>query len=343
MRGKHVLGPVSSTEAESIARRTNLNALDGMRILVTGSQGLIGNYLSQALSEAMQLHGLAPKALILQSRGSRIKQQEWAEGFSFVEHLQLPLDYRSIFPQVDVVVHTASPASPSKYQSPSDVFTPNLAGILAALGLERLPERQLFVSSGEVYGLQNETVSSRAIEPRFQQAGPRASYPNAKLAAETLLLSSPGSPTNYRVARLFHTFGPGLLPNDGRSFADILHSAARKKPIRLYSDGMAARNFAYLEDSVCALLHILVLDSDEKVFDVGSPYRVTIKEFAQIAAQESGVEVVLGDNSVRGERVPVHGRHPLPSTQPLTSHGWETEVSLHEGIRRTLEYIRQTS
>lgn len=334
------VGPVSLAEAQNIARRVRLNSLDAKKILVTGSQGLIGNYLSQALAEAMRLQGLAPSKLILQSRRPKSQQQVWAERFDFVQHLELSLDFTEIFPQVDVVVHAASPASPAKYESPSDLFAPNVSGILSSLALNRLPERLLFVSSGEVYGLHDEVTNCFEIEPRFQAAGPRSSYPNAKLAAEKILLSARPATANFRVARLFHTFGPGLVEDDGRSFADFLYSAANRKPVELYGQGLDARNFAYVEDSVVALLTILVSRGDNQVFDVAGPHRVSIRDFAELVAQLAGVKVVLGKRSVQAGRIPVQGRYPLPSTERLASLGWKPEISLEEGVRRTLEYIR---
>jgi dTDP-glucose 4,6-dehydratase len=338
--GSALAGPVSQVEIESLARRVSLSAMDGRRVLVTGSQGLIGNYLAQALSEAMRLQGVAPSALILQARRPKCKRQGWASKFHFIEHLHLSLDYAEVFPEVDTVIHAASPASPIKYSSPSDIYTPNISGILSTLALTPLPERVLFISSGEVYGVHDNLRNSSDVEPRFRASGPRASYPNAKLAAEKLLLSARTATSDFRIARLFHTFGPGLDENDGRSFADFLYNAAKGQPVKLYSDGNEVRNFAYIEDSVAALLMILASKSNDQIFDVSGPHRVSIRRFAELIAELSGVGIHLSDSSAQKGRIPMGGLPPSPSTQPLTSIGWHAEISLEEGVSRTLDHIR---
>lgn len=335
-------GPVSPIDAASISRRVDLSALNKKRILITGAQGLIGNYLAQALVKAMLVQGLTPSTLFLQSRRKLDHSNVWTSELDFVEHLHFPLDFSEVFPPVDVIVHAASPASASKYDSPASSYIPNISGIVTALALSPVPERQLFISSGEVYGLHTESLRSSEINPRFQTSGPRADYPNAKLVAEKLLLDARFSGSRFNVARLFHTFGPGLSENDGRSFADFLHAAARHETLTLYSKGDDVRNFAYIEDSVAGLLQILVSEKDGQVFDVAGPTRLTIREFAEIVADLSDAEVVIEDTSARRGRTPVIGYPPIPSTQALMALGWSAQISLEEGARRTLEFIQAT-
>ena len=335
-------GPVSPVEAASISRRVNLSKLNKKRILITGSQGLIGNYLAQALTEAMLIQGLSPLKLFLQSRRKLDLRQGWTSNLKFVERLHLPLDFSEVFPFVDVVIHAASPASPSKYDSPESLYFPNISSIVTALALSPVPERQLFISSGEVYGLHSESLRSSEINPRFQSSGQRADYPKAKLVAEKLLRGARFAGSRFNVARLFHTFGPGLSENDGRSFADFLYAAAKQETLTLYSKGEDVRNFAYIEDSVAGLLQILVSEGDGQVFDVAGPTRSTIREFAEMVADLSDAEVVVEDTSTRRGRTPVIGYPPIPSTQALRALGWSAQISLEEGAGRTLEFIQAT-
>lgn len=333
-------GPVSPIEAASISRRVNLSVLHEKKILITGAQGLIGNYLAQALAEAMHVQGLSPLTLFLQSRRKLDHRQRWTSQFGFIEHLHFPLDFSEVFPPVDVIVHAASPASPSKFTSPESLYIPNISGIVTALALSPVPERQLFISSGEVYGLHRESLISTELDPKFQSSGSRANYPNAKFVAETLLLGARFSGSRFNVARLFHTFGPGLREDDGRSFADFLYAAAKHETLTLYSNGEDVRNFAYIEDSVAGLLQILVSENDGQVFDVAGPTRLTIKELAMIVADLSGVEIVCEDPSSQLGRTPVIGYPPIPSTQSLRALGWIAQISPEEGARRTLEFIQ---
>jgi|GEM_PF-3059127 len=335
-------GPLSPIDAASISRRVNLDALNKKRILITGAQGLIGNYLAQALTEGMLAQGLSPSKLFLQTRRKLGHRQAWTSQVKFVEHLHFPLDFSEAFPPVDVIVHAASPASPSKYNSPESLYIPNISGIVSSLALSPVPERQLFISSGEVYGLHPKSLRSSEISPRFQTSGPRADYPNAKLVAEKLLLDARFSGSRFNVARLFHTFGPGLSENDGRSFADFLYAAAQRETLTLYSRGDDVRNFAYIEDSVAGLLRILVSENDGQVFDVAGPTRLTVREFAEIVADLSDTEMVIDDSSAQHGRTPVIGYPPIPSTKALMALGWSAQISLEEGARRTLEFIQAT-
>lgn len=335
-------GPVSPAEIASISGRVDLTVLNQKKILITGAQGLIGNYLAQAISEVMAHQGTAPSTLFLQSRRQLAPAQAWASRYKFIEHLSMHLNFSEVFPSVDVIIHAASPASPSKYDSPESIYIPNISGVVSALALSPAPERILFISSGEVYGLHEETLRSSDINPRFQASGTRASYPNAKLVAEKIIIDASVPDSKFNVARLFHTFGPGLSESDGRSFADFLHNAARGTPLRLYSDGADLRNFAYIEDSIAGLLEILVSDSSGQVFDVGGQSRVSIKAFADIVAGLSGVDVVIEDTAMQGLRTPVCGHTPTPSTQTLTALGWYPQISLADGVNRTLEFIRAT-
>lgn len=345
MKSEHVdrhAGPMSMAEIVSIAERVDLSVLNQKRILVTGAQGLIGNFLSQALAEAMATQGLAPSRLFLQSRRQPNSNQNWTRAYGFAEPIVFPLDYSEVFPHVDVVIHAASPASPSKYESAKSVFAPNISGVVSALAFAPIPERFLLISSGEVYGLHREELSSSQVRPKFQPSGTRASYPNAKLVAEKIVLDACSPDTRFNIARLFHTFGPGIREDDGRSFADFLHHAARGKAIRLYSEGEDIRNFAYIEDSIAGLLHILVSDSNGEIFDVGGRDRVSIREFAEVVARHSHVKVTISDASSQAGRVPTEGLPPVPSFEPLSALGWTPRVSLDEGVLRTLRFIRRS-
>lgn len=335
-------GPVSPAEIASISGRVDLTVLDQKRILITGAQGLVGNYLAQAIAEVMANQGTAPSALFLQSRRKIERGQAWSSSFRFVKHLHLPLDFSEVFPLVDAIVHAASPASPAKYESPESLYVPNISGVVSALALSPAPERLLFISSGAVYGQHEGNPLSTEIYPRFQPSGIRASYPNAKLVAEKLLFDAATPDSKFNVARLFHTFGPGLSENDGRSFADFLYGAAKEQPIHLYSKGEDVRNFAYVEDSVVGLLGILVSESSGRVFDVGGPPRISVRAFAEIVAGLSGVEVAFEDTAAQGGRTPLSGSPPIPSTQALMALGWTAKIPLEEGVRRTLEFIRAT-
>ncbi len=337
-------GPVSPGEVQSIAGRVDLNALNGQSILITGSSGLMGNYLAHTIFEVMGVQGYRPKELILQSRSAMSKQQAWTAASSRIKMLTLNLDFTEVFPQCEALIHAASPASPSQYGTPADVWTPNISGVVSTLSMSPNPTRVLYISTGEIYQHYTSTSKSMDRAASFRSSSERSTYPNAKFAGEQLLLSSEGGRSGrFKIARLFHTFGAGFKADDGRSFADFFSSAIRREPIRLYSAGTDKRNFSYIEDSISGLLSILVSNTNQTIFDVGGEERLSIRQFAEMVATQANVELVIQDESVRGSRQEIFGSPPPPQLDSLRSLGWKPKVAIYDGIFRTLETLKASS
>lgn len=334
-------GPVAAEELKSIAKRVDLKKLHGKSILVTGSSGLIGNYLAQTVYEVARLQGHQLRRLILQTRSGIKEHQLWAQNQPGIEFLNVELDFTETFPPCEVVIHAASPASPSQYGSALEVMAPNISGVLSSLAMRPSPERFLYISSGEVYAYTPEGSPVGPAEVRYRPSGERSTYPNAKLVSETLLFSSDAAQRgHFKAARLFHTFGAGYQQKDGRSFADFLTSAAQGEPIRLYSSGVNERNFCYIEDSVVGLLMVLLSDSEQKIYDVGGEERISIKRFAEIISKAAKVELAFDYKEARGSRKEIQGDPPVPQLTPLKELGWRAEISVAQGVDRTLHALR---
>jgi nucleoside-diphosphate-sugar epimerase len=243
----------------------------------------------------------------------------------------------------DILIHAASPASPTKYGDARSVLEANV-GFLENLADQKMPETTLFVSSGEVYGAEppEGVLETQKVEAILN--GPRAVYPQAKIAAENLLIDLGGQGiTNPLIARLFHSFGPGLRDDDGRSFGDFLWSAARRRDISMLSPGDAVRTFLYLEDAVAGLLAVLTEGLSGETYNVGSELPVTILEFANSVAQVSGVEVTRATDLDIAKRAYVSSpiASIIPSTKKLRDLGWSQEVALTEGIARSIDWLRR--
>lgn len=334
--------PASTLEIESLARRIDFSPLEGSTVLMTGSQGMIGNYTAQIILASSQLQGNSPDRFISIGRKALMAQQSWTADFSIFDHMVMGLDFASSLPTCDFFLHFASPASPLQYGSPSSLWDANLGGALAGISAVPFPRRTLFLSSGEVYGAGHPDGYSSNRAPQIEPYGPRSSYPNSKLATEYLLQQwSRVVGSDVRVARLFHTFGPGFKKGDGRSFADILWAASLGEPIHLRSDGSAVRTFAYIEDSVAGILTILLSPGPGMVSDVGGVDSISIREFAQLVAEIADVkfswQAALGH-----EGAAVLGVPPKPNLDELRSAGWAREVGLPEGVHRTISHIRQS-
>jgi nucleoside-diphosphate-sugar epimerase len=245
----------------------------------------------------------------------------------------------------DYIIHAASPASPTKYGDAESVWAANV-GFIQSASQGQLPGVFLFISSGEVYGpdspnyVQEDFVGAPAPESS------RSVYPAAKLEAERRLLDLGDSDkTKSIVVRLFHSYGPGVRFDDGRSFADILWSGAQGKEIELRSIGSDVRTLMYLEDAAVGILTCLTKGSAQQVYNVGSDRPLSIKEFANEVGRLSNVSVrtkSLAD--VPLEQIGyVHSPNKslVPSNNKLRNLGWSEEVTWEDGITRSLDWIRR--
>ena len=334
-------GPVAQTEIESIARRIDFSMIKDSTVLVAGSQGMLGNYTSQALLSAARLQDNSPSKFISLGRRELDNRHEWSREFPNFKHVVQEIGFESKFPHSDFFLHFASAASPTKYESASALWATNLGGAVGGLAAIGPSGRSLFLSSGEVYGAGQEGGYKNSSQAKFAPFGERASYPNSKLATE-FMLKGWAAETNgdARIARIFHTFGPGFLPDDGRSFADILWAAARGRNINLLSDGAAIRNFAYIEDSIAGLLTLLLASERSVTSDVGGSERISVLDFANLVASIAEVEVNIDVRQASQRKADVAGEPPTPDTRPLQELGWRCETSIGEGIERTLSYLR---
>jgi len=246
---------------------------------------------------------------------------------------------------INYVVHAASQASPKYYRiDPAGTIETNLLGTLQMLRVARRERAAgfLFFSSGEVYG-RLEDSSSPISESSFGALDPtniRACYAEGKRAGEALCASwhaQFGIPA--RIARLSHTYGPGMRLDDGRVFADFVADIAAGRNIVMKSDGSARRPFCYIADATVAFFCILLRGTNGEAYNVGSDIEISILELA---------ETLCGLFPERGCRVERRDREPgdpyLPSEQSaghfdiskMRSLGWEPKIDVRQGFRRTI-------
>jgi nucleoside-diphosphate-sugar epimerase len=306
-------------------------------ILVTGAQGMLGNGIAKAFS-FLQMNGiLADTKLFL---GSREWRPEAKSGWNEGENLQLVVnsEITKIQDAVDVVVHTASPSNITQINTFEELHYANV-GILKRI--EKLdPRKVIYISSGEVYKSDITLEGSQSSD--FLKTNKRDWYPLVKLEAENELEHF-GSRTNASIAilRLFHTFGPGVKRNDGRSFADILWGAALNNKISLHSSGEQIRSFLYLSDAVEAILRVVLSDeSGYRVANLGSDKPVSIREFAEQVRDFTGSVIEYDSNS---NFVHSPNDYLVPIIQNIFSYGWAPKLEIGVGIERTISWIRNST
>lgn len=252
----------------------------------------------------------------------------------------MPIDERILaLGGFDIVIHAASPASPRSHSDSGSVFEANVLLTQRALESVRPGGVFIFLSSAEVYGRLGAKPALESGEIYPELFGVRSFYPLAKLVGESIALSR--NDVRAVVFRVFHTFGPGLRKDDGRSFADILWGAIVEGQIGLLSEGSAMRSFLPLSDFISGVMHAVSNEAMQGLFNLGSPDAISILDFANEVAKISKVRVV------RLSKMPASYVHSpidylVPDVSKLEAFGWNRKVNLGEAIHKTLSWIRLT-
>jgi UDP-glucuronate decarboxylase len=333
---------VSQAEVESLLQRVDFRKLAGKSLLITGAGGMVGSYLCDAILRCCEEGDLvSPKLTLLvrQLEGSNLAKIQNRRNVKVIE---CNLSAWNSDTEFDYCIHAASPASPTQYADSEGIREANV-GFLKSLAKGRLPSVLLFLSSGEVYGPQAPLGVTEEFAGKSAQKSLRSIYPEAKKEAEVFLMQlGEEKRTNPIVVRLFHSYGPGVRFNDGRSFADFLWSGAMNQDITLRSSGEDVRSFMYLEDSIAGILCCLTRGEAQESYNVGSEYSNQVADFAEAVGRLCGVSVIKQPNKESGSDSYVHSPNKslVPSNAKLRNLGWSQQVTLEEGIRRSIKWIR---
>ncbi len=254
--------------------------------------------------------------------------------FSFINRdLTEPL---TLDDEVDFVYHLASPASPIDYaRLPLHTLKVGSYGTHHMLGLAKFKRaRFLLASTSEVYGDPQVHPQPESYWGHVNPIGPRGVYDEAKRYAEALTMAYHRQQgVNTCIVRIFNTYGARMRPHDGRAIPTFLRQALQDKPLTVFGDGSQTRSFCYVDD----LIRGLVLLGESNVHlpvNVGNPKEMSLLELAEavIQAAESRSEIVFEALPVDDPQV----RQP-DITRARQLLGWEPQVELPQGLRRTIE------
>jgi UDP-glucuronate decarboxylase len=307
-----------------------------LRIMVTGGAGFLGSHLCDRLLAAD--HDVLCVDNFYTSTRRNITHLREHPNFELMRHdVTFPL-----YVEVDRIYNLACPASPVHYQrDPVQTTKTIVHGAINMLGLaKRTQARILQASTSEVYGDPELHPQPESYWGNVNPIGIRSCYDEGKRCAETLFFDYRRQHNlPIKVARIFNTYGPRMLPNDGRVVSNFIVQALRGNDITIFGDGSQTRSFCYVDDLVDGLIRLM--ESDEEVtgpINLGNPGEFSIKELAE------RVVTMTGSNSKI-----VH--EPLPQDDPTQrqpdisrarkSLGWEPIVALDEGLPRTIEYFRK--
>jgi dTDP-glucose 4,6-dehydratase len=298
--------------------------------VVTGGAGFLGSHLCDALA------GRGHRVLCIDNlETGSLANIEHLRGDDFVFLHHDVIDPIRIDERVDFVYHFAALASPIDYlRLPLHSLKAGSYGTHHALGLAKWKRaRFLLASTSEVYGDPQVHPQPETYWGHVNPIGPRGVYDEAKRYAEALTMAyhrQQGVDTG--IVRIFNTYGPRMRSNDGRAIPNFLRQALEEKPLTVYGDGSQTRSFCYVDDMTSGL--ILLAESGEHLpVNLGNPGEFSLLELAQLVLRLSG-----SSSQIVFEALPVDDpqvRQPdITRAQQLL--GWEPEVELEEGLRRTL-------
>jgi dTDP-glucose 4,6-dehydratase len=300
--------------------------------LVTGGAGFLGSHLCDELL----------------ARGHRVICVDNLETGSLVnvEHIRdrerfLHLNLDIIEPyfveeHIDFVYHLASPASPIDYlRLPLHTLKVGSYGTHHTLGLAKAKRaRFLLASTSEVYGDPQEHPQPESYWGHVNPIGPRGVYDEAKRYAEALTMAYHRQQgVDTAIVRIFNTYGSRMRPHDGRAIPTFLRQALADRPITVFGDGGQTRSFCYVEDLIRGLIALAESGCHQPV-NIGNPDEFTLLELAETVRELTGSrsEIVFEALPVDD---PKQRRPDIALAKQLL--GWEPEVALREGLRRTIE------
>ncbi len=303
------------------------------RVLVTGGSGFLGSHLCERLlaerNEVICLDNF------FTGRRANLEHLLDHHDFELVRHDVC----ERIILEVDEVFHLACPASPIHYQrNPVRTIRTCVQGTLNMLDLAReVRAKVLIASTSEVYGDPLIHPQTETYWGNVNPIGPRACYDEGKRCAEALAVSYARQyGVQVRIARIFNTYGPRMLENDGRVISNFVVQCLREQPITIFGSGNQTRSFCYVDDLIEGFLR-LMRSSEEEPVNLGNPGEFTMLELAEKirALTESRSPVVF---------------EPLPKDDPTRRRpdirianerlGWQPKIPLDQGLRRTIDDFR---
>lgn len=318
--------------------------LSGCNILVAGATGLIGSSFVDMLmrnsNKDYQVYALGRNAKRAQARFLRFKDDP---AFHFLcDDVALPLARDESF---HFIIHAASNGSPNFFaNNPVEVMKSNLYGVsnLIEYGLTHDMKRFLYVSTGEVYGVNEAAVFDEDSYGYLDILDTRSCYPSSKRATETLAMCYAAEyGADVVVARPSHTYGPHFTESDNRVYAQFIRNVLNGDDIVVKSAGTQYRSWCYVEDCVSALLYILLKGKSGEAYNVADRSSVvTIRQLAEMIAHIAGRKVVMqvpSDNEKKGF-TPI--KHAVFDTAKLEALGWSVRGTMDEKLRRTIDVCR---
>ena len=305
------------------------------RILVSGGAGFIGSPLCTRLVN--EGHDVICLDNFFTGSKDNIKHLMGNHHFEVVRH-DVTYPYSA---EVDEIYNLACPASPIHYQhDPIQTAKTSVMGAINMLGLAmRLDAKILQASTSEVYGDPIIHPQPESYWGNVNPVGYRSCYDEGKRCAETLFMDYyRQNQTRIKIIRIFNTYGPRMLPNDGRVVSNFIIQALNNEDITIYGDGKQTRSFQYIDDLIEGMVRMMDTEDDfTGPINIGNPNEFPVLELAERVIRMTGStsKIVF---------------KPLPTDDPKQRQpdiklakeklGWQPTVELEDGLKRMIEYLK---
>ena len=305
-----------------------------VRNLVTGGAGFLGSHLVDRLMMADE------EVICLDNyfTGRKVNIRRWMShpNFELIRHdVTEPIKL-----EVDRIWHLACPASPVHYQfNPVKTAKTSFLGTYNMLGLARRTKaRFLLASTSEVYGDPEVHPQPETYRGSVNTIGVRSCYDEGKRIAETLCMDYKRMHgTEVRITRIFNTYGPRMLPDDGRVVSNFIVQALRGDALTIYGEGNQTRSFCYVDDLIEGLIRLMNSDQTGPI-NIGNPNEFTMLQLAQLIRNRINPSLPII-------------KKPLPEDDPMQRQpmidlakiqlGWEPTIELERGLDNTISYFKE--
>jgi len=308
------------------------------RILITGGAGFIGSHLCERLlSEGNEVICLDNYFTGSKKNIVHLMKEPY---FELIRHdITMPF-----FIEVNEIYNLACPASPVHYQyNPIKTVKTSVMGTINMLGLaKRIKAKLLQASTSEVYGDPKLHPQPEHYWGNVNPVGIRSCYDEGKRCAETLCMDyHRQNNVKVKIVRIFNTYGPRMHPNDGRVVSNFIVQALQNKPLTVYGDGKQTRSFQYIDDLIEGMIRMMNTPDDVTgPVNLGNPSEFTILEIAKLI-----IELTKSKSKIEFKPLPQDDpckRKPDIKMAKKLLDGWEPELSLREGLIKTIDYFKNT-
>ena len=304
-----------------------------MRCLVTGGAGFLGSHLCERLLN--DGHEVICLDNYFTGRMANVAHLRDNRCFELIRHDVT----EPILLEVDRIFNLACPASPIHYQfNPVKTIKTSVMGAINMLGMaKRVKARILQASTSEVYG-------DPAVHPQTEDywgnvnpIGIRSCYDEGKRVAETLFMDyHRQNNVDIRIVRIFNTYGPRMLPNDGRVVSNFIVQALKGEDITIYGDGSQTRSFCYVDDLIEGFVRMMDQDKIIGPVNIGNPGEFTMLELAKEVLDLTGSKSKIVYKPLPGDD-PKMRRPNIDLAK--SALGWEPTIPLRQGLEKTICYF----